>query len=67
MGAVVIAAAARWDQGGGKGGQEGARGGREPDADEGPLTWEMIRVMEKSIGEWDVGGRIAWIGLALSY
>ena len=24
-----------------------------------PLTWEMIRVMEECIGEWEVGGRIA--------
>ena len=32
-----------------------------------PLTWEMIRVMEESIGAWGVGGRIAWIGLALTY
>ena len=32
-----------------------------------PLTWETIRVMEESIGEWSVGGRIAWIGLALSH
>ena len=27
-----------------------------------PLTWEMIRVMEESIGEWGIGGRIGWIG-----
>ena len=32
-----------------------------------PLTWEMIRVMEETIGEWGVGGTITWIGLALSY
>ena len=32
-----------------------------------PLTWEMIRVMDESIGEWGVRGRITWIGLALSY
>ena len=32
-----------------------------------PLTWEMIRVMEESIGAWGVGGRIVWIGLALTY
>ena len=31
-----------------------------------PLKWEIVRVMEESIGEWGVGGRIAWIGLALS-
>ena len=23
-----------------------------------PLTWDMIRVLEESIGEWGVGGRI---------
>ena len=27
-----------------------------------PLTWEMIKVMEESIGELGVGGRIALIG-----
>ena len=32
-----------------------------------PLTWEMTRVMEESIGEWGVGGRIVWIGLALMF
>ena len=32
-----------------------------------PLTWEMIRVMEESIGAWGVRGRIVWIGLALTY
>ena len=32
-----------------------------------PLTWEMTRVMEESIGAWGVGGRIVWIGLALTY
>ena len=26
-----------------------------------PLTWEMIRVMEESIGERGIGGRIGWI------
>ena len=31
-----------------------------------PLTWEMIRVMEEIVGECGVGGRIAWIGLALT-
>ena len=32
-----------------------------------PLTWEMIRVMEESIGAWGAGGKIVWIGLALTY
>ena len=32
-----------------------------------PLTWEIISVVEESIGEWGVGGRIVWIGLALTY
>ena len=32
-----------------------------------PLTWEIIRVMEESMGAGGVGGRIAWIGLALTY
>ena len=27
-----------------------------------PLTWEIIRVMEKSFGEWGIGGKIGWIG-----
>ena len=31
-----------------------------------PLTWEMIRVREESISSWGVGGRIVWIGLALT-
>ena len=26
-----------------------------------PLTREMIRVMEESIGEWGIRGRIGWI------
>ena len=32
-----------------------------------PLTSEITRVMEEGIGEWGVGGRIVWVGLALTY
>ena len=32
-----------------------------------PPTWEIISVMEESIGECGARGRIVWIGLALAY
>ena len=32
-----------------------------------PLTWEMVKGMEEVAQSWGVGGRIAWIGLALTY
>ena len=31
------------------------------------LTWEMIWVIEKGFGDWGVGERIVWTGLALTY
>ena len=31
------------------------------------MTWAMLKEMEDTAGEWGVGGRIAWIGLALTY
>ena len=32
-----------------------------------PLSWEMLKEMEEAAKEWGVGGRVAWIGLALTY
>ena len=32
-----------------------------------PLSWEMLKRMEAAAKEWGVGGRVAWIGLALTY
>ena len=32
-----------------------------------PLPWEMLKEMEEAAKEWGMGGRVAWIGLALTY
>ena len=32
-----------------------------------PLSWEMLEEMEEAAKEWGMGGRVAWIGLALTY
>ena len=32
-----------------------------------PLSWEMLKEMEEAAKEWRVGGRVAWIGLDLTY
>ena len=32
-----------------------------------PLSREMLKEMEEAAKEWEVGGRVAWIGLALTY
>ena len=32
-----------------------------------PLSWEMLKEMEKAAKEWGVGRRVAWIGLPLTY
>ena len=32
-----------------------------------PLTWGMLTGMQESIPSWGEGGRVLWIGLALSY
>ena len=32
-----------------------------------PMTWGMLRGMQASIAPWGEGGRVLWIGLALSY
>ena len=32
-----------------------------------PLSWEMSKRMERAAKELGVGGRVAWIGLSLTY
>ena len=32
-----------------------------------PLSWEMLKEMEEAAKEWGMGGRVVWIGLALTY
>ena len=32
-----------------------------------PLTWGILTRMQESVPCWGVGGRVVWIGLALSY
>ena len=32
-----------------------------------PLTWGMLTEMQESVQAWGVGGRMLWIGLALTY
>ena len=32
-----------------------------------PLTWGTLTRMQESVPYWGVGGRVVWIGLALSY
>jgi len=32
-----------------------------------PLTWGMLTGMQENVPSWGVGGRVMWIGLALSY
>ena len=32
-----------------------------------PLTWGMLKEMEEAAKEWGMGGRVVWIGLALTY
>ena len=32
-----------------------------------PLSWETLKYMKEAAKEWGVGGRVAWIGLALTY
>ena len=32
-----------------------------------PLTWGMLTEMQESVQAWGVGGRVLWIGLALTY
>lgn len=32
-----------------------------------PLTWGILTRMQESVPSWGVGGRVVWIGLALSY
>lgn len=31
-----------------------------------PLSWDMLKRMEEAAKEWRVGGRVAWIGLAMT-
>ena len=32
-----------------------------------PLIWGILTRMQESVPYWGVGGRVVWIGLALSY
>ena len=32
-----------------------------------PLTWGMLRGVQRSIASWGEGGRVLWISLALSF
>ena len=32
-----------------------------------PLTWGILTRIQDSVPSWKVGGRVTWIGLALSY